>query len=448
MDKVLAEKAKTWVKENRTAIVEGIKRLVAIESVSQAGQGGYPFGEGVQKALEEALAIGKENGFNVFDFDHYIGKIALNEVEGAKEVGFWAHLDVVPAGDFWINKPYEPVEQEGYLIGRGVSDNKSPAIGILYAALCLKALGVDLSYNLSLYLGTSEETGMQDVEYFTKNFKCPDLSIIPDSSFPVCRGEKGVLTVEITSDEALDSVVELAGGHAHNIVPNKSHIRFSDGTEIHATGIGKHSASPEGSLNAINELIKQALESGKLSEHDAKILTFAKKATDDFYGQQLNIASGDELCGKLTCVGTILTFEGGKVKLSLNIRCPIMVNADRVVDMIKSVARQNGYTGHAASVSYPYYFPGDLNIVDKLTEIYNGVRGTNEKPFFLSGGTYASHLPNALGFGSGFASPKPAFLPENHGGAHQPDEILNIDDFLEAVAIYAVTMAELNNLIK
>ena len=38
---------------------------------------------------------------------------------------FAGHVDVVPAGEGWESEPYEPVERDGYIYGRGTQDMKS-----------------------------------------------------------------------------------------------------------------------------------------------------------------------------------------------------------------------------------------------------------------------------------------------------------------------------------
>lgn len=48
------------------------------------------------------------------------------------------HLDVVPAGNGWDSDPFDMIEKEGWLIGRGVSDDKGPALLTLYMAKFFK----------------------------------------------------------------------------------------------------------------------------------------------------------------------------------------------------------------------------------------------------------------------------------------------------------------------
>ena len=54
--------------------------------------------------------------------------------------------------------------------------------------------GVPLRRSYSLYLGTSEETGMEDARYFTAHYPAPDLSIVPDTGFPVCCAQRGSMS--------------------------------------------------------------------------------------------------------------------------------------------------------------------------------------------------------------------------------------------------------------
>lgn len=44
-------------------MISGIKRIVQIDSVQSEAKLGMPFGEGVNKALEEALKLASELGF-------------------------------------------------------------------------------------------------------------------------------------------------------------------------------------------------------------------------------------------------------------------------------------------------------------------------------------------------------------------------------------------------
>ena len=51
-------------------MISGIKRIVQIDSVQSEAKPGMPFGEGVNKALEEALKLARELGFETENVDH------------------------------------------------------------------------------------------------------------------------------------------------------------------------------------------------------------------------------------------------------------------------------------------------------------------------------------------------------------------------------------------
>ena len=69
-------------------------------------------------------------------------------------------------------------------------ENKGGVVAGLYAIMALRELGVPLKSRLTLFLGTDEETGMDDVQLFAKEEKMPDFSLVPDVEYPVCHGGK------------------------------------------------------------------------------------------------------------------------------------------------------------------------------------------------------------------------------------------------------------------
>lgn len=79
------------------------------------------------------LSLGRRHGYETRNYDNYVGAIEFQK--GDQTVGFWAHLDVVPVPDpgDWDYPPFEAtVVEDRYIIGRGVQDNKSPAIGVFH----------------------------------------------------------------------------------------------------------------------------------------------------------------------------------------------------------------------------------------------------------------------------------------------------------------------------
>ena len=51
----------------------------------------------------------------------------------------------------------------------------------LYVLRYFKDHNIAVDKDISLYCGTCEEQGMFDLDYFTENYPCPSLSLVPDA---------------------------------------------------------------------------------------------------------------------------------------------------------------------------------------------------------------------------------------------------------------------------
>ncbi|MBP7071170.1 MAG: ArgE/DapE family deacylase [Methanothrix sp.] len=80
------------------------------------------------------------------------------ELGREKTLAIYAHLDVVPAEGDWDTDPFQAVQKEGRIYGRGVSDCKG-SIAALIAALRSVLKTGRPKYNLSILLTTDEEVG-------------------------------------------------------------------------------------------------------------------------------------------------------------------------------------------------------------------------------------------------------------------------------------------------
>lgn len=464
-----------WMDAHRDEMIEDIKRLARIPSVSDLTEEVKPFGKECRRAMDEALSLAREHGFVTENHEYYVGCVSEKKVDPKNTIGFWNHLDVVPAGEGWERDPYEPFEKEGYLIGRGVGDNKGPAVGMIYLMQCMRELQIPLRHDFCLYLGTNEEKQMADMEYFASHYEAPAVSVIADSGFPVCYGEKGILEGTFTTIESFsDKIKEVSGGQVSNMIPDRAFVvidgtkeeakefeekapegisvSFEDGEiRLTAKGTSRHSAFPEGSTNAIFAL-SSFLKEAVTGERDRRIFAFLADACNGYYGVTEGIAYEDGVSGKTTCAGTILRMKKRKAELTINIRYSITADSEKMQAQLQNYASSFSAKWTTDQDSKPNYFPKEHPAVKVLTDYYNEATGQKTEAFVMGGGTYARKLPNAFAYGIGGMlltkkeqeTKKRLFAP-GHGGAHEPDEALYLRTYFDAIKIFAKAMVRLDD---
>lgn len=181
-------------------MIEDILSVVKIDSVETKGSEGKPFGEGVAKALEQALHIADRMGFQTVNMNGYMGYAQYGE--GEDYVGIIGHLDVVPVGEGWNQPPFSGYIENGRIFSRGILDNKGPIMTCLYGLYAIKELGIQLQKPVRILFGTNEETGFEDLTYYLKHEKPPIMGFTPDCKYPVVYGERGRANLCVSTDIA------------------------------------------------------------------------------------------------------------------------------------------------------------------------------------------------------------------------------------------------------
>lgn len=138
--------------------IERLKTLTRQPSVSAQRVGVRECGEMTVEMLRDA-------GFDAelvptADPD-YPGIIA--ELKGAsdKTLLFYNHYDVQPPDplDEWETPPFEPTERDGYLYGRGISDDKGPIVARLAAVRAVRETAGELPVTVRWCMEGAEEIG-------------------------------------------------------------------------------------------------------------------------------------------------------------------------------------------------------------------------------------------------------------------------------------------------
>lgn len=448
-----------FAQENYENIFRDIGRLIAVDSVRSEEKPGMPFGEGCHKVKEVAMEMIKEMGFDARDCE---GMLCYASIGGDSDryLATITHLDVVPVGEGWTSDPFQMVDKDGYIIGRGVLDDKGPSVICLYALKYLKDMGVELKYPVRALLGLAEETGMEDVEHYLKNYPAPLFCFSPDANFPLCNGEKGIYHGHMISKLPVgENIVNIKGGVATNVIPSKCEawvkaekLEGSDKVDAvledgvwHLTshGIGGHASLPEGTENAIGVMANYLLANNVGDENDNRFLKLVSKLNESWEGKGVNCdAPADGKFGALTIIGGVIGIDNGHFTQSLDSRYPTTTTAEKIVAAIEAVD-PGAVEVTVETNETPFYMELDNPGIQACLSSYNEVTGENAQPYTIGGGTYARQFPNACSFGPEHPErEQPAFVGPMHGA----DEGANKEWLIESLKVYILTLLKLEQL--
>ncbi len=454
-----------YVDEVWPAVLDDIAALVAVPSVADASKAepGAPHGPEAKRALTVALDICRKLGLEPCDLDGWMG---YADLKGASDtqIATIAHIDVVPAGTGWTQDPFTLTRRDGYLIGRGVIDDKGPFVLTAYMAHYFVRQGVELPYTLRVMAGSDEEVGMSDVEHYQSLFEDPAFLFTPDAEFPVCCGEKGRVGGTFVSNRFEDGrIVAFEGGTVSNAVPGRASVSVradasslpeAEGIDIEdagesgvarltAHGIGGHASLPAGTKNAIGMLVSYLLDNGLASDAERVFLELLAKIFASTDGSTLGIAATDDLFDPLTCIGGTIALVDGHLEQTIDSRYPKSITGTEIAERLSALAEDYGATFVLGSDSVPFYIDPQNPAVAALVDAYNEFTGKQAKPFTIGGGTYARHFKNAASFGPEEpGDPAPAWVGPMHGA----DEGVSEELMKRSLKIYIYALARLMEL--
>lgn len=451
-----------WLEEAYPQMERDLLPLLAFPSLKGEAEPGAPFGRTLAETLDYCLNLAQGLGLETGNVDGYAGFADLpGQEEG--QVGILTHVDVVPASpDDWQSPPFEPQVREGRIYGRGTSDDKGPLVASLYAGVALARCGAPLSKTLRFIFGCDEESGMSCVTHYLKHYQPPLCGFSPDGAFPLVIGEKGLAHFALNAAWAEESaqqlkLVSIHSGTVVNVVPDAAQAIFSvsgplsfegadmsglrieqEGSTLRVSVSGKaaHASTPDEGENALAKLL-QFLSRQQYSPRGAKkyLDTLAKLFTDPCFGASLGVADEDDL-SKLTVAPTILHVEENQGSLKCDMRFTLTRKCAYFQEKLLAAAQKNELQLVDWSGAEPLYAGKDSALADALLSAYRAVSGdTQTQPIIMGGGTYAKKLPNFLAFG-------PVFPGEAHL-AHQADEYIDCQKWLDSAKIYARAIYEL-----
>jgi len=347
--------------------------------------------------------------FNELDipFDEYarmegrpniIGKLGRDE--SGDRLFMPGHMDVVPAGEGWDTDPYQVVEKEGRLYGRGTSDNKGQLASILASAYVLKKTGLDRELGGQLQIAAlSDEEAMDEdqIDYgigylVEENLINPTVSVVPDIGEDMQKidiAEKGRLVVKIS-----------------------------------AIGRQAHGASPENGINAIymmNKLVSM-IEKIELEHEEHPLLGSPTVNLGEIHG------------------GAAPNIVPGGCFIYLDFRIVPGMSRESVLEVLQRCIEKipdGNFEIKVISAKEPHAIDPDNPVVKAIQEEAQKVLGIKPSPFGIGGGTYAKELVKhgvtAVGWGPGDGS--------TFHVANEYIEIQQLFDFARVTCLLAFRLA-------
>lgn len=440
---------KTYItQKHQEDCVKAIKKIVSFPSVLNEGENGTPFGQAIQDVLEETMAMCQGLGFTTFmDPEGYYGYAEYGQ---QKEVlAILCHLDVVPEGDrnLWNSDPFECIESDGKLYGRGTQDDKGPSMMALFAVKALMDAGVTFNKRIRFIFGTDEETLWRCMNRYNEIEEQATYGFAPDSSFPLIYAEKGLLQARLLGTGSDDLQLEV--GNAYNVVPARASYKGSDleevkvaldslgfeyvtkNDEITVYGLAQHSKDAPHGINALVRLAKALV-----TIHQNPTLDFLANCVDED-GKGLNIfgAVEDEPSGILSFNAAGLTLTKDLTEVRLDIRIPVLADKEKLVQQLSDKAKEYGLEYEEFDYLAPLYVPLDSELVTTLLDVYREKTGDQSPAVSSGGATFARTMLNCVAFG--------AMFPDSIQTEHQENENIVLKDAYRAMDIYAETVYRL-----
>lgn len=418
--------------KNREALLRDITDIVAVQSVKGEAEEGAPYGAGPRQALRRALEIAESYGLCGEILGDRVLVIELGE--GEPELGILAHLDVVPpAGEWRMTEPYKVREEGGVLYGRGVIDDKGPAMAALHALICARDLGL-VRRKVQLILGSDEECGSDDIAWYQRHYKMPPKVFTPDGSFPVVNTEKGKMDIVLTAPPARGGglhVVSLSGGSVPNAVPAECSARLSDGTELREVGRAAHASLPDEGESAVTRMLSR-LAAMEGDNFDVFRTLSAAFPHGDNHGRAFGAYCEDELTGSLTVNLGVIDYDAERgLRALVDMRIPVAGDGENIAGALRAKLGDIGV--EVASLLPPHHTPEDSELVRGLIDIYEDVTGLEGKALSLGGLTYVHSIEGGVAFGAEFEGSDPHM--------HEPDERVRFEELILSGEMFAEAIA-------
>jgi len=386
------------LEEYRDFAVTTMKQMIPVKAISPAA-GGKGEGERLEMLLSTIAKNVPEASVVRLDALDPTGTTrpnALVRLDAGQPKTLWimAHMDTVSEGDrsAWRTDPFQVVEDDDKLYGRGTLDNGQSLVSGIVTMLALR--GKKMRYNYALALLSDEETGSTyGLKHVVKNwsFSPQDLYVVPDA------GTEDGSTIEI----AEKGIAWL---------------------KIISRGLQTHASTP--ALNANRMAMEALLEMDrrlhqKYVAHDP--LFMPPCSTFEPTKREPNVASINIV------PGTDISYMDCRILPSYRVQ-DVLEDASEVAAY---VSKKYGGKVEVQPISLEEPAPPTdprSEVAVALSESIKRVRGINPKFVGIGGGTVAAVLRRA-----GLQAVVWSTVVET---AHQPNEYCRVSDLLADAAVF------------
>ena len=460
-----------YAQQHRNEMIDMLRCLVSMRSDRDEAKLGEPFGKQCADILRLTERLYAANGFKTKNCIRD-GYLLAYCGEGEKSIGLFAHADTVESQNDWLlTHPYTPLLRDGFLIGRGVKDDKAGIVISLWCARMFRDLQIPLRSRLILFTGCNEESGMQDIENFAATEEMPSFNLVCDTAFPIYVGDKGGLIVECETETPFETIQAFEGGESANISLGEakacmpfteelwtelselqdSHLAVTkdDGKLwLNAKGISTHGALPEGALNAGLLAAKALLRCKSIQGNDRIVANSLVLLLEDVYGEMLGIGASDVHFGPVTCTNGKVSLHNGRVRCTLDIRHGDSVHQSELLANLENGLKNLGFKITAITRrALPWRLEESNPFVQGLDGVYREMTSDTRPIRYNAGRTYACCLKNAIEVGTSTGGHSFPDSIAGHGNVHQPDEMLSIDGFTEAFELIASMLIEADRIL-
>lgn len=444
-------------------LMDDLAELVAIRSVRdlETKETNSPFGVGIRDAFDKMISFAERDSFTHVDFDGYA--LHIESGQGEEVIGILAHLDIVPEGekDEWSFDPFTLTNHDGFLYGRGVNDDKAPALASYYAMKILRDLGFIFTRKVRLILGGAEETSWECMDHYFKHNPQPMMAFSPDGDFPIVNGEKGIIqgsfylkNDELLSGNALHDLLVIESEQQRGFVCEDLLVKFrsdypdvlkdslSEASEIHCddgivTAFYKAektlSRNPHKGENALFKFGRDLIGMEAVLGKGTSLKELIKSVLlDDVHGKKMGLYDEDPEMGETTLSIPYVLYNGSTFEIAFDYRFPKGRTLENVQFNITEFSDNNSLSLEISNMHQPLYVHPNSELIMTLQRAYKRVTGETAGLMTKGGMSYARALTSGVAFGPTF----PGDIPNTH----KPNENIRIETLYKAIIIYCETI--------